>query len=102
CEPALAHFCVVQSARGDGRVLAYREEILTRIAAAIAGGSQQSTRARECSPLTAEGPAGATVSILSTRLKGQRQEPLSDLLGELMSLIVLPYLGPATAARERT
>jgi AcrR family transcriptional regulator/chromosome segregation and condensation protein ScpB len=102
-EPALARFCVVQSARGEGRMLAYREEILTRIVAAIPEGSQQSTRADGCSSLTAEGLAGATVSILSTRLKGQQQqEPLSDLLGELMGLIVLPYLGAATAARERT
>ena len=27
-EPTLARFCVVQSARGDGRMLAHREEIL--------------------------------------------------------------------------
>jgi AcrR family transcriptional regulator/chromosome segregation and condensation protein ScpB len=102
-EPELARFCVVQSSRGDERMLEYREEILTRIVAAIAEGSQQSTRGGGCSSLTAEGLAGAIVSILNTRLKSrQQQEPLSGLLGELMSLIVLPYLGTAVAARERT
>jgi hypothetical protein len=33
-------------------------------------------------------------------LKGRR-EPLTGLLGELMAMIVLPYLGPAAARREQ-
>ena len=31
----------------------------------------------------------------------REHEPLGDLLGELMSMIVLPYLGSAAARRER-
>ena len=82
----------------------------------IAAGREESLPAEgvEVSPLVAEGIAGAVVSILGTRLaatgrraaRGPRKDavasaPLSDLLGELMGLIVLPYLGPQVAREER-
>jgi AcrR family transcriptional regulator len=62
--------------------------------------------------LTAEGVVGAVSSILYARLaagaapvtgglpRGEDQRPLIELTGPLMSLIVLPYLGKAAAARE--
>jgi AcrR family transcriptional regulator/DNA-binding MarR family transcriptional regulator len=113
-EPALARFCVVESARGDERMAVYREELLARITAVIAEGSEESLLG-ESSPLVAEGIAGAVVSILSTRLAATggraagrlRKDvpfsgPLSDLLGELMGLIVLPYLGREAVQEERT
>jgi AcrR family transcriptional regulator len=112
-EPVLARFCVVESARGDDRMAAYREELLARITGVFAEGGEEGPLG-EFSPLVAEGIAGAVVSILSTRLSsasgrragGSRKnvsesEPLSDLLGELMGLIVLPYLGPEIAQEER-
>ena len=44
---------------------------------------------------------GAAFGIVYARLlKGQR-EPLTELLAELMGMIVLPYLGPAAARREQ-
>jgi AcrR family transcriptional regulator len=101
-EPALARVCVVQSARGGRRVLEYREEILACLAGVIAEGGEGGSRGRVCpSPLVAEGLAGAALSILYTRLLRGEREPLGDLLGELMGLIVLPYMGPAAASRER-
>ena len=33
--------------------------------------------------------------------RGRTHEPFTGLLGELMSMIVLPYLGPAAARREQ-
>jgi AcrR family transcriptional regulator len=101
-EPALARVCVVQSARGGQRVLEYREEILAHLAGVIAGGGEEGSGGRVCpSPLVAEGLAGAALSILYTRLLKGEREPLGGLLGELMGLIVLPYMGPAAASRER-
>jgi AcrR family transcriptional regulator len=100
-EPALARVCVVQSARGGQRVLECREEILARLAGVIDEGRFESARAAECASLTAEGLVGAAVAILYKRLLKREREPLSGLLGELMSMIVLPYLGPAAARRER-
>jgi AcrR family transcriptional regulator len=101
-EPALARICVVQSARGSQLVLERREQVLAQLAAAIDEGREESTRAGECLPLTAEGLVGAAASILYTRLLNRRREPLTDLLGELMGMIVLPYLGSAAARRERS
>ncbi len=41
-------------------------------------------------------------SIVYARLVRDRlREPLTDLSGELMGMIVLPYLGPAAARREQ-
>jgi AcrR family transcriptional regulator len=101
-EPALARVCVVQSARGSQRVLEYREEIFGRLAGVIDEGRHESARAVRTPPLTAEGLVGAVVAIVYKRLlKGTGGEPLTGLLGELMSMIVLPYLGPGMARKER-
>ncbi len=100
-EPAIARVCVVQSARGSQRVLEYREEILGRLARVIDEGRHESARPERIPPLTAEGLVGAVVAIVYKRLlKGTNDQPLTVLLGELMSMIALPYLGPATARKE--
>ena len=52
------------------------------------------------SAITAEGVAGALLAVLQTRLLASKPEPPSELRGELMSLILLPYLGSAAARRE--
>jgi len=102
-EPVLARVCVVQSVRGSRRVLERREELLALLGACIGQGGHEGTRARECPPLVAEGLVGAAVSIVNSRLlRVERREPLGELLGELMAMIVLPYLGPGVARRERS
>ncbi len=100
-EPVLARVCVVQSARGSRRVLGAREEILARLAHTIEEGASQSSRGAQIPGLTAEGLAGAALAIVYKRLLNGEQAPLTDLHGELMGMIVLPYLGVAAAARER-
>jgi hypothetical protein len=45
---------------------------------------------------------GAAFAIVYSRLSRRDSEPLTGLLGELMAMIALPYLGPAAARRERT
>ncbi len=99
-EPVLARVCVVQALRGGPRVLERREAVLAGLAAVVDGGRDAGRRGGECTPLTAEGLVGAAFGILYARLlKGQRR-PLTELLGELMGMIVLPYLGLAAARRE--
>ncbi len=101
-EPVLARVCVVQSLQGGPRVLRWREELLTQLATILDQGRTQSARSRECTVLTAEGLVGAALAIVYARLSAhKRQESLRDLLGELMSLIVLPYLGPSAARHEQ-
>jgi AcrR family transcriptional regulator len=102
-EPELARFCVVQSARGNQRVLEWREEVLASLTVFVDEGRlQQSERAAQVPGLTAEGSVGAVLTILSRRLLNSKsEEPLSELLGELTGMIVLPYLGRAAARAER-
>lgn len=100
-EPAMANVCVVHSLQGDVKLLARREELLRRLASILDEGRAQSAKAPLATPLAAEGLVGAALSIVHTRLLRAQREPLTDLLGELMSLLVLPYLGSAAARRER-
>jgi AcrR family transcriptional regulator len=102
-EPELARVCVVQSARASQRILERREELLAALAGVIDQGRHETSRGKDCPALVAEGLVGATLSILYSRLLGRQQpQQLSGLLGELMGMIVLPYLGSAAARRERT
>jgi AcrR family transcriptional regulator len=101
-EPALARVCVVQALRAGPGVLERREAILARLARILDEGRSQSARGAQVSLLTAEALVGATFGVAHTRLQRREREPLMGLLGELMGLIVLPYLGPAAAHREQT
>jgi AcrR family transcriptional regulator len=100
-EPVLARVCVVQALRADPGLLGRREELLAQLAGVVDGGRLEGARGAECSRLTAEGLVGAAFSIVYARLLRGDREPLVGLLGELMAMIVLPYLGPAAARREQ-
>lgn len=100
-EPALARVCVVHALGAGAEVRAQREQTLARLAAAIDEGRREGTRGEECTPLIAEGLVGAAYMIVHTRL-ANGGPPVSGLSGELMGLIVLPYLGSAAARREQS
>jgi AcrR family transcriptional regulator len=102
-EPVLARVCVVDALQGGPRVLAWREDVLVGLARALDEGRLEGRAgSRECTALTAEGLVGAAFAIVHARLiSTQRRESLRDLTGELMSLIVLPYLGPSAARAEQ-
>ncbi len=102
-EPVLARLCVVASASGSQRVLERRQEILARLASIVEEGRVESARSKDLPPLIAEGAVGAALGIVYKRLlDAHNKEPLSDLLGDLMGMIVLPYLGPTVARQERS
>jgi len=100
-EPTLARVCVAHSASAGPQILARRERIAGELAAIVDGGRRAGARGADCVPLTAEGVVGAVLTIVQSRLTRPRREPLTALTGELMSLIVLPYLGPEAAREER-
>ena len=100
-EPTLARVCVVQALSSGPRVLARREAILERLAGVLEEGRAESQRGGDCTALTAEGLVGAAFGILHARLLRGEREALLGLVGELMGMIVLPYLGPAVARREQ-
>jgi len=100
-EPALARVCLVGALGGGPELLRRREELLAGLAAVVDDGRMEGPRGGECSALTAEGVVGAALTIVHARLLRGEREPLTALVGELTGLIVLPYLGPAAARRER-
>jgi AcrR family transcriptional regulator len=100
-EPVLAQVCVVQALRTGTRALQRREEVLQELAGALEEGRHARGARGNCLPLTAEGLVGAVLGILYGRLLRRDPEPLTGLFGELMGMIVLPYLGSAAATREQ-
>jgi len=98
-ERGLARLCVIDSLGAGPRVIERREQTLAEIAQAIDGGRAAVTRARPM-PLTADALAGGVAELLHVSLRRENHVPLTDLLGSLMSIIVLPYLGPAAARAE--
>jgi AcrR family transcriptional regulator len=100
-EPVLARVAVLQSARGGPQIIELRERLFAQLASTIDEGRSAGARVADCPELTAEGLVGAVLSILHTRLVRRDEQPLKSLQGELMAMILAPYLGPAAARAER-
>ncbi len=100
-EPVLARVLVVQALRGGLRVLERRERVLGELAGVIDEGRGENPRSADCPVLMAEGLVGAVFAVVYGRLLRGDGEPLTGLFGELVGMIVLPYLGPGVARRER-
>ncbi len=100
--PAAARLCVVEALAAGPRALEHRGRVLSQLTAAVDGGRGEVPKGgRPPLPLTADGVVGAVLSVIHSRLLAPNNaRPLTDLLGELMGMIVLPYLGPAAARRE--
>ena len=101
-EPGLARLCLVEALAAGDRVLERRAVVLDELAHLIDQGRLLTSTNREPPEVTAEGIVGGIVAVLHTRLLEDGKQPLIDLLGSLMSMIVLPYLGPRAASRELT
>lgn len=128
--PRLGALCVVEALAGDRAMLDRRAEVVqalvdavhrdansaVRVAAAprverVPGGGDLGRRVRGAadgaSPadvdkqprIVAEGLVGAVLAIVHSRI--DERQPLTGLLNQLMSILVLPYLGAAAAAAER-
>jgi AcrR family transcriptional regulator len=99
-EPGLAKLCIVEALGAGEKVLDRRAELVEEMAGVIDQGRHLSDSAHEPAFVTAEGIVGGVLAVLHTRLLDESDEPLTDLLGPLMSMIVLPYLGARAASRE--
>ncbi|HWY90109.1 MAG TPA: TetR/AcrR family transcriptional regulator [Solirubrobacteraceae bacterium] len=99
-EPQLARVCVVEALGAGTLVLERRARVLQDLAAALHASAPGTRGGSEPPLLTAEAVIGATFSVIHTRLSLGGEEPLTDLLGQLMALIALPYLGPRAAGEE--
>lgn len=105
-EPQLARVCVVEALGAGPLVLERRARVMQQLADAL---DAEAPAARGAAPprlLTAEAVIGAAFSVIHTRLslgedsQRRRRRPLTELLGQLMALIALPYLGTSAAGEE--
>jgi AcrR family transcriptional regulator len=101
-EPALARLWLVYSLGGGPRVLRRRAEVMAALCELVDRGRLEGQARSEPPELTAEGTVGGVLAIVQTRLLAPDPEPLTELLGQLMSLIMLPYRGTTVARRELT
>jgi AcrR family transcriptional regulator/DNA-binding MarR family transcriptional regulator len=99
-EPALAKLCIVEALGAGEKVLDHRAKLIEEMAGVIDQGRHLSGSVHEQSFVTAEGIVGGVLSVLHTRLLDESKEPLTDLLGALMRMIVLPYLWTRSASHE--
>jgi AcrR family transcriptional regulator len=122
-EPGVGRLLIVGSLEAGPGALEHRRGVLERIVAVVDEGREASKTGRGVAPLTAEGIVGGVLSVLHSRLSdspsssatttkssarnnreggagGSGDDSLLSLTGSLMSMIVLPYLGPAAARRE--
>jgi AcrR family transcriptional regulator len=99
-EPVIGRLLVCESLAGGARTLERREQVLAQVTNAVDQGRAQATSAVSLPALTAEGLVGGAVSVIHVRLVQAEREPLVVLTNQLMSMIVLPYLGAAVARRE--
>jgi AcrR family transcriptional regulator/DNA-binding MarR family transcriptional regulator len=125
-QPLLAQLCVVHAAGGGPRVLERRSGVISELCAVVDRGRLEPSARQVVGPVVAEGTVGAVLAVLYTRLlsraedgraggtgvgahrgesggrkaRKETQQPLIELHGQLMSLIVLPYLGAAAAGRQ--
>jgi AcrR family transcriptional regulator len=99
-ERGAGQLLVVGSLGAGANALERRKQILAQTIELVDEGRRESRSGSELPPLTAEGVVGGVLSVLHSRLLEHEPESLLALTGPLMSMIVLPYLGPAAARRE--
>ncbi len=99
-EPLLARVCLVESLAGSSDVLRHRARVLATLNPMVAMGREQ-VQTLQGSELAAEASVAAVAGILHNRLVNEEAPPFISLLGELVGLVVTPYLDPATVLREK-
>jgi AcrR family transcriptional regulator len=122
-EPGVGALCVVDALGAGPVALERRARVVSALIDVVHEGRKEARAATKPTRLTAEGVVGAVLAVLHARLArldaraartngagtkassnaGDRAggaQPTVALLGPLMGMIVLPYLGQAAAARE--
>jgi AcrR family transcriptional regulator len=99
-ERVVGRLLVVESLSGGRETLERRSDVLARVAVVVDEGRKRTAAGASLPSLTAEGLVGGALSLIHARIARADREPLLGLANELMSMIVLPYLGSAAARRE--
>jgi AcrR family transcriptional regulator/DNA-binding MarR family transcriptional regulator len=99
-EPVAGSLVVLDALSAGPKILARRAQVLKTLTAIVNAGRAERKRGHDPPPLTAEGVVGAVFAVVHARLL--EGEELAGLASPLMAMIVLPYRGPAAAAKELT
>jgi AcrR family transcriptional regulator/DNA-binding MarR family transcriptional regulator len=97
---ATGRLLVAESLAAGPRALERRQGVLARIIPIIEEGRTEAKANADPPALTAEGIVGGVLSVLHARLTDKSHGGLLELVGPLMGMIVLPYLGSAVARKE--
>jgi AcrR family transcriptional regulator len=97
---SLARLWVIETPRGGDRVLKRRVRALDALARVVDEARQMISERSQPPANTAEGVVGAAVAMIHRRLLTEPDAPLSEMVGAMMNLIVLPYLGPREARAQ--
>jgi len=99
-EPGRARLCIVEAQAAGPKVLERRSQTFAELASAIDQGREAPRASGDPPQVTAEGLVGAVFAVIHARILEPERGSLIELLGPLMSMIVLPYLGVRAAAGE--
>jgi AcrR family transcriptional regulator/DNA-binding MarR family transcriptional regulator len=105
-EPDLGALCVVDALGAGRQALDRRAEVVGVLIDAVDEGRVEVKGRLSPTRLTSEAVVGAVLAVLHARLVAgdgdgrSARQPVADLLGPLVGIVVLPYLGQAAAARE--
>jgi AcrR family transcriptional regulator len=99
-EPSVGWLLVVGSLGAGAKVLERRREVLARAIVAVDAGRGEGKAGAGLASLTAEGIVGAVSSVIHGRMIENGHPLLIELVNPLMSMAVMPYLGPGAAGRE--
>jgi AcrR family transcriptional regulator len=101
-EPGVGQLLILGSLGAGHRALERRQSGIAQIITLVDEGRGESKAGAELPSLTAEGVVGGALSVVHSRLSAEKPAPLIGLVNQLMSMIVLPYLGPAAARKQLT
>lgn len=99
-QPAYGRLLVVGVLSGGPPLLRRRARVLDRLIDAVDEGRALALSGQALTRSAAEAVVGAVLSMLHTRMIARKRIAMSGLHGELMTVIVRPYLGAAAARRE--
>ena len=99
-EPGYARLCIVETSGAGERVLQRRIEVLKELTQLVDEGRRHGGTRSEPPQVTAEGVVGGVLAVLHARVLHDGGSSVTELLGPLMGMIVLPFLGPGAARRE--
>jgi AcrR family transcriptional regulator/DNA-binding MarR family transcriptional regulator len=98
-QPILARVCVVESLIGGARIAALHAKMCEELMQMVELGRGDE---KEPPDLTAKMIVGGILSVLHERLVGNDGRQASELLDQIVSLVVLPYRGVDAARREQS